>query len=205
MNTGGMISIIGYLDKIHVLIIMANDKRKKLIAAAKKLFVEKGYQATTLAMIAQESGVPLGNVYYYFKSKEAFMDSVLNQMSYDMDDKLQMLGALESPQERLRAFVDHSIEVAESLSQHGDSLLNIAKETAGINQELRDKVSSLGENLQNWICQQFGYMNALEGNSQGRLFLQRYYGLISLAVVHGKEEKLKDSLQALLRQYRLQA
>ena len=47
---------------------MSNDKRKKLICAAKKLFTENGYQATTLAMIATESGVPLGNVYYYFKS-----------------------------------------------------------------------------------------------------------------------------------------
>lgn len=184
---------------------MANDKRKKLIAAAKKLFVEKGYQATTLAMIAQESGVPLGNVYYYFKSKEAFMESVINQMNYDQQDKLQMLAALETPQERLRAFVDSSIEISESLTMHGDSLLNIAKETSGINQDLRDKVSALGLSLQTWICQQFGHMNALEGNSQGRLFLQRYYGLISLAVVHGQEAELKDSLQALLRQYRLAA
>ena len=47
------------------------NKRLKLIIAAKTLVYAKGYSGTTLADIAQEANVPLGNVYYYFKTKEA--------------------------------------------------------------------------------------------------------------------------------------
>jgi len=45
-------------------------KRTRLINTASKLAHEHGFNQTTLADIARDSGVPLGNVYYYFKTKE---------------------------------------------------------------------------------------------------------------------------------------
>ena len=41
-----------------------------LIEAANKLIHRQGFNQTTLADIARESEVPLGNVYYYFRTKE---------------------------------------------------------------------------------------------------------------------------------------
>lgn len=51
-------------------------KRTRLEHAAAHLFWMQGYAATSLADIAQEADVPLGNVYYYFKSKAALADAV---------------------------------------------------------------------------------------------------------------------------------
>jgi AcrR family transcriptional regulator len=45
-------------------------KRDRLIAGARETIHRQGVEATTLADIAEASGVPLGNVYYYFKSKD---------------------------------------------------------------------------------------------------------------------------------------
>jgi AcrR family transcriptional regulator len=46
------------------------DKRARLIQTAAGLSYQRGFRETTLADIAEAARVPLGNVYYYFKTKE---------------------------------------------------------------------------------------------------------------------------------------
>lgn len=55
------------------------DKKHKLVLAAKILVYKKGFSETTLADIAHQADVPLGNVYYYFKTKEAIGLAVIEQ------------------------------------------------------------------------------------------------------------------------------
>ena len=42
----------------------------RIIKGAVKLFLENGYSATTIKMIQDETGVKLGNITYYFRTKE---------------------------------------------------------------------------------------------------------------------------------------
>src|ERR1700688_5224296 len=46
------------------------DKRTRLIETATKLAYGRGFRETSLADIAEAARVPVGNVYYYFKTKE---------------------------------------------------------------------------------------------------------------------------------------
>ena len=46
------------------------DKRARLIETAMKLAYQHGFRDTSLADIAEAAHVPLGNVYYYFKTKD---------------------------------------------------------------------------------------------------------------------------------------
>src|SRR5207247_8359205 len=52
-------------------------KRDRLIEAAKAKFYQQGVARTTLADIAQQAQVPLGNVYYHFRTKEALVEAVI--------------------------------------------------------------------------------------------------------------------------------
>ena len=52
-------------------------KRARLVAAACQLVHQQGVESTTLADIAQAGGVPLGNVYYYFKTKNDIVRAVV--------------------------------------------------------------------------------------------------------------------------------
>jgi len=45
-------------------------KRDRLIAAAGETIYRQGVEATTIADIAEAADVPVGNVYYYFKTKD---------------------------------------------------------------------------------------------------------------------------------------
>src|SRR5579862_2461489 len=53
------------------------DKRAELVAAATLLLHEQGFHRTTLAEVAARAEVPLGNIYYYFKTKEALAEAVI--------------------------------------------------------------------------------------------------------------------------------
>lgn len=54
---------------------------EKILAAAKRLFLEKGYEQTTIQdIVDQLGGLTKGAVYHHFKSKEEIMDAVGNRM-----------------------------------------------------------------------------------------------------------------------------
>src|SRR5215469_1861905 len=52
-------------------------KRDRLIEAAAETFYAQGVEKTTLADIAAAAGIPLGNVYYYFKTKDDLLQAVV--------------------------------------------------------------------------------------------------------------------------------
>lgn len=53
------------------------NKRDKLIEAAAWEFLKHGYHNTTLNNIAHAANIPLGNVYYYFKTKEELLQQAI--------------------------------------------------------------------------------------------------------------------------------
>lgn len=53
------------------------DVRNKIIENAKAEFLEKGYQNASISSIAKNSNVGVGNVYRYFKNKEAILDAIV--------------------------------------------------------------------------------------------------------------------------------
>ena len=50
-----------------------------IVASASKLFAEHGYEATTLASIAQGAGLGEGTVYHYFADKAAVFRAIFER------------------------------------------------------------------------------------------------------------------------------
>lgn len=86
---------------------VSEERRPQIIDAAIRLFVSKGYRKTTMADIAREAGLSIGGVYWYYKSKDAIIDAILDR-TFDADRTLltRLLAADAPTAERLRAFVD---------------------------------------------------------------------------------------------------
>ena len=55
----------------------SRGKKAKVFGAAAKLFLEKGYQATSIADIAAEVGMLKGSLYYYIQSKDDLLCQVI--------------------------------------------------------------------------------------------------------------------------------
>ena len=63
----------------------SHDTRSRLRLLALKLFAEQGYEKTSLREIAEQLGVTKAALYYYFKSKEDIVRSLVEDYVADMD------------------------------------------------------------------------------------------------------------------------
>ncbi len=59
-----------------------SDTERKILEVAKKEFLERGFQGTSMRRIAALAGVTTGALYGYFESKEKIFDSLV-KTSYD--------------------------------------------------------------------------------------------------------------------------
>ncbi len=55
----------------------ASPTRDSLVASARDLFAERGYERTTLAQVAGAAGVLTGSLYHFFPSKSKLLEAVL--------------------------------------------------------------------------------------------------------------------------------
>lgn len=53
--------------------------RNRLVEAARQLFVESGYNGTSMRQIAERAGLALGGIYNHFDSKEAIFVAVMRE------------------------------------------------------------------------------------------------------------------------------
>ena len=79
------------------------DLRTVILEAAKKLFVQEGYEATSIRKIAKEIGFSPTTIYLYYKDKSDIVYA-LHQVGFGMlKDQFLPLMAVEDPFERLKA------------------------------------------------------------------------------------------------------
>ena len=95
------------------------DNRKRLLQAAEKVTYRHGFGKSALADIAKEARVPLGNVYYYFKTKDEIGDAIIDLRVSRFRRLLQELNKAASPKERLCGFVQIKINNREGLARSG--------------------------------------------------------------------------------------
>ncbi|WP_411887024.1 TetR/AcrR family transcriptional regulator [Hydrocarboniphaga effusa] len=83
----------------------SNEKRAEILDAARKLFMEVGYDATSMAAIATSAGVSANTIYWYFKDKDELLIAVLDT---ELEQGLTALrpGAAADPLGRLLMVVN---------------------------------------------------------------------------------------------------
>ena len=99
--------------------IAGDDKRSRLTRAAADLTYARGFGKVSLAEIAEAADVPVGGVYYYFRTKAAVAEAIIAQRS----DEFQQLRAhweqASTPKERLKAFVQSTADNRDALVRAG--------------------------------------------------------------------------------------
>ncbi|MCV7420532.1 helix-turn-helix transcriptional regulator [Mycobacterium yunnanensis] len=62
----------------------ADEKRAEIVAAARRLFVDGGYDATSMSRLAKEAGVAPNTIYWYFQDKDDVLIAVLTSVMADV-------------------------------------------------------------------------------------------------------------------------
>jgi TetR/AcrR family transcriptional regulator, transcriptional repressor for nem operon len=124
--------------------------RERLLAAAMRLFWEKGFNSTSIADVLQVADANSGSLYHYFPTKQALLVGVLEQYRDGIHPML--LGpaweGVEDPVERVFALLaGYRRLLLESDFRLGCPIGNLALEIAEPDPEVRER---LKENFDAW-------------------------------------------------------
>src|SRR5262245_60149949 len=88
----------------------ATDTRSRIQAVALELFIEQGYEQTSLREIAERLGVTKAALYYHFKSKDEIVDGLVRDRIFDIDRLIAWVNTqprtVETRHEFLRRYAD---------------------------------------------------------------------------------------------------
>ncbi len=76
------------------------DRKADILLAAEKLFAQRGYHAVTIRQIAEEAGVPLALVGYYYGQKHELFQAIFAHWNSTIEERVNNLQAINlAPQD----------------------------------------------------------------------------------------------------------
>jgi len=130
-------------------------KRERLIAGARALFHEHGVHRTTLAEVAERADVPLGNVYYYFKTKDELVGAVLESYTQEAAQLLEQLERHRSPKARLKALVGNWDSMRDAVADRGCPMGTLCSELDKVDGEAARDAAAVLAIIIDWAEDQF--------------------------------------------------
>jgi TetR/AcrR family transcriptional regulator, transcriptional repressor for nem operon len=133
-------------------------KRERLIEGARRVFHEQGIEASTLADIAAAADVPVGNVYYYFKTKDELVEAVIDTHADHIQTVLAEFERHRAPRARLKAMALSWTEITEQVARYGCPHGTICQELAKRDDSLGRRAAKLMALAVDWAEEQFRLM-----------------------------------------------
>ena len=131
------------------------DNRTRLLQAAEKTTYRYGFGNTAIADIAKVARIPLGNVYYYFKTKDEIGHAIVELRVSRFRKLLQQFDRAGSPKDRLCAFVHIKIKNREELARSGCPVGTLCSELRKLGGGAADKSQVLFATALDWMEKQF--------------------------------------------------
>jgi TetR/AcrR family transcriptional regulator, transcriptional repressor for nem operon len=176
------------------------SKRERLIQGARKVFYQQGFERTTLNDIAEASGVPVGNIYYYFKTKEALVEAAVNAYDGDRSELLRRVERKRTPKARLKAFLDELGNFGNSVAEYGCPFGTLSSE---LDKHYGTTPSPESQELLvpmiDWSEQQFRAMGLDDARELGIALIAGYEGAALLTHSLRDPDVLKRQLRRLQR------
>ncbi|MEU2711382.1 TetR/AcrR family transcriptional regulator [Streptomyces sp. NPDC007205] len=130
-------------------------KRERLVRAAVQVFHEQGMEKTTLGDIARTAEVPLGNVYYYFKTKDLLVEAAVDAHCAHLDALTARLDALPDPAARLRELVAGWVDQRATAARFGCPFGTLATELVKRDDGLDQVAAKVMRAQLDWVESQF--------------------------------------------------
>lgn len=135
----------------------SRNTEEHILEVARKVFMENGYDGTSMQMIADEAGINKSLLHYYYRSKDRLFHQIFEKVFSQFVPHLGVIFMSEmSLEEKIRAFVGRYIDifienplipifVMQELSKNPQNLARLIRD-AGIKPELM--INKISESLQ---------------------------------------------------------
>ncbi|MFF4432105.1 TetR/AcrR family transcriptional regulator [Streptomyces sp. NPDC001513] len=155
----------------------ASGKRERLASAAAQVLHTQGIAQTTLADIAQAAEVPVGNVYYYFKTKDQLVEAAIDAHAQTLRGLISALDELPTPQDRLKALLNGWVEQRELTAQYGCPTGTLASELDKRADGLDRSIAAVMQALLDWAERQFREMGRADARELAVALIAAYQGI----------------------------
>ncbi len=152
-------------------------KRWRLIEGARTTLHEQGVEGTTIADIAKASDVPVGNVYYHFKTKDQLVEAAIEAHAQEVREALEALSRNRSPKARLKAFVRMFAGKGEEAARYGCPQGTLCSELDKRRDPLASDASRLMKIPIDWAEQQFEAMGRRDARDLAVALVAAYQGV----------------------------
>ena len=124
-------------------------------AAGLKVFAQFGFRGSTLDQIAAESGLSKPNILYYFSSKEAIYEALLDQLLTDWLQPVRDIDPAGDPVEEILIYARHKLKMSrlyprESRLYANEIIQGAPRIKSVLTGELRDVIATLAQLIKNW-------------------------------------------------------
>jgi AcrR family transcriptional regulator len=153
-------------------------KRDRLIAGAMQLVHEQGAERTTLAEIARAADVPVGNVYYYFKTKDELLEATIEAHAGYLRATLGELEARHrTPAGRLKGLVRMISGQGELAAEYGCPQGTLCSELDKRDDELSRSAAKLMGITIDWTQAQFKALGRRDSRELAVALMASYQGI----------------------------
>ncbi|MEV0627506.1 TetR/AcrR family transcriptional regulator [Nonomuraea wenchangensis] len=152
-------------------------KRERLAAAAARVLHEQGVEKTTLADIARAADVPVGNVYYYFKTKDQLIGAAIDTHGRELETLIHRLDRLPDPRDRLKALVGGWVGQSDVTARFGCPTGTLASELDKRDDGLDRAIATVMGALLDWMERQFAAMGRADARELAVALLAAYQGV----------------------------
>ena len=156
------------------------DKRQRLVAGAREVIHQQGVEKTTIADIAHAAEVPVGNVYYYFKTKDDLVEAAIDSHVRDIHTLLDSLERHRTPQARLKGLVRALTDQRDLAAQYGCPLGSLCSELDKRTDGLDRSCAHLLELPIDWAERQFRDLGRRDARDLAVALMAAYQGIALL-------------------------
>ena len=178
----------------------APGKRERLVAAASDLLHRQGIARTSLADIAESADVPVGNVYYYFKTKDDIVAAVVEARAAQLRMATAALQQRHrTPKARLKALVGMLADERDTIAGYGCPYGTLCTELARQSADSNELAAPLMQILLDWTEQQFREMGRRDAADLAVELVVGYQGSAVLTNALGQPELMARQARRLER------
>lgn len=164
-----------------------NNLKKEILDAARSLFLEKGYESTSMRKIANRVGISATTIYLYYKDKADVIHTLHKEGFKLLSNQFKTLQQVEEPFERLKAmgkvyinFALESRDYYEIMFIMKDPMLHLLKREGGAEKWVEGEAAF--QSLVNVVqdCKDAGYFKNHEVTPLALLVWANMHGLCAL-------------------------
>jgi TetR/AcrR family transcriptional repressor of nem operon len=181
--------------------------RGRIIAAADRLFYERGFEHTSFSDIAEAVQISRGNFYHHFKTKDDILTAVIGARltrTAAMLDDWEIAGS--GPGERIGSFVDMWMGNRADIVRHGCPVGTLCSELAKLGHPSREEANQLLTLFRTWLRRQFELAGReRDADALAMHLLARSQGVATLANAFGDEQFIEQEVQQMHQWLRSQS